>query len=432
MKFFKQSIAAFLFTVLIVACSGSDSGLIPVTPANSSMAQIDTSNAVPIAREVVDAVFAGSKPGDILGGGGSGSLAGKTEYGLAKTGSSQGTGLLGYISSVPIVDTTTACALEGSVTISGEVADPITLSADDQILLQFFDCDDGAGQVLNGVYAIGVNAFSGDLLQGLVHLSAIVTLNGFEITEGLDMTSMDGDVTLDLDTTAPPMTGISVSGNSLSISDNTDTATLTSFRTDVTHDAGVAPEAYTSTASGMLTSTLFEGDVNYSTPIPFMGYVGENPFAGELLVTGADGASVRLFALDNVNVRLEIDQGDGSGIVSEATTWGQVAGPVVAVGTGIRGLVLRGPINPGPEVVGVSNEAPFSATFGVLDSDNNTVARFVSDDSGAFEVVLPPGDYTVVPGASAPVLFPEQQPKAVTVPEDGFADVVLQFDTGIR
>jgi hypothetical protein len=60
------------------------------------------------------------------------------------------------------------------------------------------------------------------------------------------------------------------------------------------------------------------------------------------------------------------------------------------------------------------------------------VARFASDEDGIFEVVLFPGEYTVVADPSAPILFPEQQTKAVSVPEDGFADVVLEFDTGIR
>ena len=51
---------------------------------------------------------------------------------------------------------------------------------------------------------------------------------------------------------------------------------------------------------------------------------------------------------------------------------------------------------------------------------------------GNFTVLLPPDEYTIVPDASAPILFPEQQTKVVTVPEDGFADVTLRFDTGIR
>ncbi len=402
MRFIKQSFTAFLFTVLLVACSGSDGGSAPQTP--SGMAKIDASSAAPISRGAIEVGFSSDKVADVLG----------------------------HFMRVPILEATTPCVVDGSVTLSGQVADPATLSADDRIVLQFSDCDDGAGQVLNGTYQVDINSFSGDLLLGLTHLNAAVTFDGFEVAEGPERTSLTGGVTLDLDTTTPPTTTISVSGDSVSVSGNTYAATLTLFRVDETRDAGVAPEAYTAAAMGTLTSTLFEGAVNYSTPAPFMGYAGEYPFTGELSVAGDDGASVSLFALDNVNVRLEINSGSASGIVSEATTWEQLANAVVAGGTGIRGQVIRGPINPGPDIVGVSNEEPFSASFSVLDSANNTVARFASDEDGIFEVALFPGEYTVVADPSAPILFPEQQTIAVTVPEAGFADVVLEFDTGIR
>jgi hypothetical protein len=60
------------------------------------------------------------------------------------------------------------------------------------------------------------------------------------------------------------------------------------------------------------------------------------------------------------------------------------------------------------------------------------VARFESDKNGNFIVLLAPGDITIVPDASTPIPYPEQQMKFATVPEDGFAEIVLNFDTGIR
>lgn len=432
MNFAKQSLTVFLCTVLLVSCSGSDGGSAAPLPMPSSMAKIDATNAASIAGGVVDAVLASGSFGDILSGGGSGSLAGKADNGLSKAVGSQPGGLLGFFASAPIPETNVLCAVDGSVTVTGQVANPTTLSAGDRLRFEFFDCDDGADQVLNGVYEIVVNNFSGDVLQGLFDLNATATFDGFEVTQGLEMTALTGATTLDLDTSIPLMTSVSVSGVSLSVSDNTDSATLTDFRTDVTHNAGVAPEVYTTAASGTLTSTLFEGDVNYSTPVPLQGFVGEYPFPGELLVTGEGGASLRLMALDNINVRLEIDPGDGSGIVTQDITWFEVVNAVGADATGITGQVLMGPIVPGPEVPGQINEAPFSALFNVLDSANNAVARFESDDNGNFMVLLAPGDYTIVPDASTPIPYPEQQTKTVTVPETGFADVVLMFDTGIR
>ena len=432
MNFAKQSLTAFLCVVLVVACSGSDGGSAAPLPIPSSMAKIDAVSAASIAGEVVDAVLASGSVGDILSDGGPGSLAGKADNGLSKAVGSQPGGLLGYIASVSIPDTTSLCAVDGSVIVTGQVASPTNLSAGDRLRLEFFDCDDGADQVLSGIYEILVNNFSGDVLQGLFNLNATVTFDGFEVTEGLEMTALNGVATLNLDTSTPPITSVSVSGASLSVSDRTDSVTLTDFRTDVTHNAGVAPEVYTTAASGTLTSTRFEGDVVYSTPVPFQGFVGEYPFPGELLATGAGDASLRLMALDSFNVRLEINSGDGSGIVTQDTTWFEVINAVSADATGITGQVLMGPIVPGPEVPGQINEAPFSALFSVLNSENNAVASFKSDDNGNFAVLLSPGEYTIILDPSAPILFPGQQPKSAIVPETGFADVILVFDTGIR
>jgi len=105
--------------------------------------------------------------------------------------------------------------------------------------------------------------------------------------------------------------------------------------------------------------------------------------------------------------------------------------PVRAAETGIRGTVLRGPIHPGPSMAGQSDEAPFRATFTVSDSGRK-VARFESAVDGRFEIMLPPGQYAIIPDATTLILFPGRQEKIVTVPEDGFAEVTLRFDTGMR
>ncbi len=432
MKFAKKSLAIFLCTAFIVACSGSDGGSAATVPTPQSMAKIDAANAASIAGEVVNSVSASRNIGDILSGGGSGSLAGNADSGFSKPDGSNTGGSLGYFAVVPIPETNAPCAVDGSATITGQIADPATLTAGDQLNFEFFDCNDGNNKVLNGIYEIAVNIFSGDMLQGLFSLDATVTFDAFEIAQGSGTTALNGVTTVNLNTSVASITSVAVSGVSLSVGDGTDSATLAEFRTEVTHNAGVAPEVYTMAASGTLTSTLFEGRVNYSTPAPFQGFVNEFPFPGELLVTGADGASLKLMALDSTNVRLEIDSGDGSEVVTQDTTWFAVVNAIGANATGITGQVLWGPIVPGPEAPGQVNEAPFSAFFSVLDAADNAVARFESDDDGNFTVLLAPGEYTIVPDASTPMPNPEQQRKSVTVPASGFAEVVLRFDTGIR
>lgn len=108
----------------------------------------------------------------------------------------------------------------------------------------------------------------------------------------------------------------------------------------------------------------------------------------------------------------------------------QTAMPVNAAETGIRGTVLWGPVRPGPEILGQSDEVPLSATFLVFDAGCE-VARFKSDKEGNFEVLLPHGDYTVVPDKSTPIIGPQRKKKKVTVPVDGFIEVTLRFNTGM-
>ncbi len=93
---------------------------------------------------------------------------------------------------------------------------------------------------------------------------------------------------------------------------------------------------------------------------------------------------------------------------------------------------MRGPVMPGPQVGDDPGWAPLQAMFFVNDADGNEVARFESDEEGAFELLLAPGDYVIVPEPSAPVFRPAEQPHAVTVPEGEIVELVLRYDTGIR
>lgn len=117
-------------------------------------------------------------------------------------------------------------------------------------------------------------------------------------------------------------------------------------------------------------------------------------------------------------------------LAAAAFMGGGCTSPTAQLTTGLSGQVLRGPITP-VCTDGVPCDAPFSATFHVQ-RGSKEVAAFVSDSEGRFLVLLPPGSYTVVPDASAPLLGASQQSQPVTVSDEGLTEVVLYFDTGIR
>lgn len=109
------------------------------------------------------------------------------------------------------------------------------------------------------------------------------------------------------------------------------------------------------------------------------------------------------------------------------------AGPLGPPGpgdTGLRGRVLRGPIQPVCRE-GEPCDAPFQAGFTVQRGER-TVGTFESSADGQFSIRLDPGTYGIVPDADAPLLQPEAQRREVVVGADGVTEVEVVFDTGIR
>jgi hypothetical protein len=99
--------------------------------------------------------------------------------------------------------------------------------------------------------------------------------------------------------------------------------------------------------------------------------------------------------------------------------------------SGIRGTVLMGAMKPGPATPGDPVSAPASVAFSVRQYESQ-VTTFRSAEDGSFEVSLPPGDYLVVPHKNTPIPFPEKQSMSVTVPVDGYAQITIHLETGMK
>ena len=107
---------------------------------------------------------------------------------------------------------------------------------------------------------------------------------------------------------------------------STVTQTITGFVNAQSVDVSVQPEPYTLDASGSVDTSELAGAISYATEVTFQGAGDGYPFAGELLITGAGGSTVRLIALDAINVRIETDtDGDGNVDATEDTTWDDIA-----------------------------------------------------------------------------------------------------------
>jgi hypothetical protein len=325
LRAFLVTLSSLLFISACGGGSGSPPPPISPPPPAANTYVVTQSSAKPAARTAYRSSMQSSESGGYVGGGG---IASSPGSGLQKPAGRSPGALSSILQKVPLGPDTYDCGVSGTQTISGELASLFTLSVGDQINVDAVDCDDGLGEVINGRMEMTVATFSGDLALGLYLLEMDVLLIDFEVATATDTVLSNGDSRVSLDTTGTPMISMGISGNSLTTITNTTTMIMSNFGNSQTVDTSTIPEPYTLDASGTVDSSELGGIISYSTAVTFQGAGGDYPFAGQMLIEGADGATIRLIALDAINVRIETDtDGDGTVDFTENTTWADIATP---------------------------------------------------------------------------------------------------------
>lgn len=318
-----------LVVVSLAACGGGSKGSLPPAPEN--LAQITLANAPTIASAVMTATYESSDLGafaDLSGGlGGAGvvktgnvfSKVGQVQIETTKpllTESQIGTFL------APIGPIEEACAVAGSTVVSGNILNADTLSVNDVITIQFNDCNDGFS-VVDGTMSITIRSFSGDFVGGSVSFEVTVTLTAFSVTELGVTSTANGDITIGMNLpNTGPMT-MTISSQNLTIAEGASSATLANFSLSQTIDPITG--TYSLTVSGRVSSSAFEGAVDFTTGVTLQGIGQDSAYVGEIVITGDAGASIRVVILDGEFIRLDIDL-NGDGVTDEVvdTTWSEL------------------------------------------------------------------------------------------------------------
>jgi hypothetical protein len=320
-------ISAIGITVLaLFGCGGGGGGSGGTTP--TADITITSGNAVAVARDVYDSVGDTASLGDFGTGGLIGSTGPATPT-LSKAASSLAAkaGLSGSVDTGSLIAVAfgpeqSACAVAGTVRISGDISNPDALSGGDTVTLVFTNCDDGDGQVVNGRLTLTIDSVSGDMTTQFFALGATLDFQSFSVREAANTTTVNGGFSMLLDTTGYPVTEAALSSPYLSVTDGVRTATLSNYSTMATVDESSQPPAFSVTSSGRIDLPARGGSVSYSTPEPFAGFGEGDPDSGVLFVRGASGATITMTVQSSTQVQLEMDY-DGNGTVDETVilTW---------------------------------------------------------------------------------------------------------------
>jgi len=288
-------------------------------------AEINSATAPDISGATVESVIlASTAVVDAPVGGLGGSGISPSSLGASKNGGSS------LMEEIPA--TTEPCPSGGSITISGNIADPDllvfqgVLLPGDNFNSDFNACDIGFGLITNGGFDFTVNSFSGVIFD-LFDIDLDGNFRNFSLSSDGSTFQINGQFDASIVSTTFPISTVIASSPQLDISINPEgfAATLFDYSETSTTDFSGFPEICTTDASGSLQSSEFSGEVEFVTTEDFSGDCFDNPSSGSALITGADGATINLIVIDSNNVELHIDL-DADGIVDEvqARTWDEL------------------------------------------------------------------------------------------------------------
>jgi hypothetical protein len=320
---------------VLAGCGGGGGG-------GSSPATLDAGNAVAISAEVLQSMQVvgdlGLSSGGTIGQSGPGGGA-QAQYlrNLSRR------AIQRVQPSVAVGPVTEPCLVSGSVRVSGNVADPdsLTLSPGDSISATFSNCDDGDGEVITGGLRLVILQYAGDLLSDQFSVRADATFTNLRVTAGGETFGADGDARIELDTLSVPNTS-AISGARVTATIGSDRRRLSDFAIDMVVNPLAFPATTRVSGTGTLESNGFGGFVDFVTVFPLQASGDGYPGSGEVEILGADNARVRVVVLDTTNVEIRLDA-DGNGSAEEVipTTWAALEG--IAPGAGVVVYCLCGP-----------------------------------------------------------------------------------------
>lgn len=212
------------------------------------------------------------------------------------------------------------CPTSGTFTVTGNVADPNTITAGDNINYESSACDSGTGYTVDGDHTVDISSVAGDVASGQYELGQALTFTGFRAASATLVTTLDGDYTAVTDSTVPGAFATSFSGNAISIGEDQVTIALSGYSGFAELET-VDPFTYYFDVAGRASGAGL-GSFNYQTAETIFQQVGSLPFDGMLDVVGTNGSRARLAIEDVTSVVVQVDNNGNTNFeISVITTW---------------------------------------------------------------------------------------------------------------
>ncbi|MGI9329782.1 MAG: hypothetical protein ACR2QB_03620 [Gammaproteobacteria bacterium] len=225
----------------------------------------------------------------------------------------------------------------GTVGGTVSVRDPDVVVFEDRLLkgdganLNLNNCQFEPGEVYSGGLKFSVGRFIGTLTQPVEYIFDFTLRNLRGIVQG-EAIEADGDISLFYSEAALPRVDAALSGRRLDITAGTLSATLRNYELAaqlvmaLPGLAGGISESF----DGYLSSSTFDGEVQFRTLIPFeRDFVFPAPIQGRLHIFGANNALLEVLVL-GAQVQLNLDaDGDGLFEFTTTTTWSALSGEII-------------------------------------------------------------------------------------------------------
>lgn len=209
---------------------------------------------------------------------------------------------------------TYSCTYGGTVTASVSDTDNNgDVSAGDSVTVTANNCVENEG-TLTGSLVFDMNSVTGSFGSSNYSGNLTMTFNGFNVSSSQFSASANGALTLSVTASGVNSVNASVSTPSLSVSGTyagvTRSRSLTNYSATSTRTPDSTYGYITSyTLNGTLTSSALGSQaISFATTAPFVSFSSDYyPSNGVMIISGAANSKVKVSALSNSQVKLELD-----------------------------------------------------------------------------------------------------------------------------